>query len=213
MVGVGELLVGERVRVLAVMVMAVMAAVAVTDLEGLFSWHPFLMTLAFSFIMTEAILLFSPECSPVPSYSRKIKVRLHWLLQGLATVCALFGLAAISYNKALNNKPHFASWHGLCGLVTVICTCLQSVGGIFLFYPKLMRKWSLAKLKLYHSISGLVLHMLGSTSLLLGMCSTWFTVAVSGISWYMLALCPLLIALVIMNQITNSHRMKKRMQV
>ncbi|XP_072928647.1 transmembrane reductase CYB561D2 [Hemitrygon akajei] len=179
---------------------------------SLFSWHPFLMALAFSFIMTQAILLFSPESSLILSYSRKIKVRSHWVLQGLATVCAILGLTIISYNKYLNDKPHFTSWHGLIGLATVVYVCLQSTGGVTLLYPKLMRKWSLAKLKLYHATSGLVGYLLGCTSLLLGMCSEWFTGTVASVSWYLAICCPVLLALVIMNQITNAYLRKKRIQ-
>ncbi|XP_067907488.1 cytochrome b561 domain-containing protein 2 isoform X1 [Heterodontus francisci] len=180
--------------------------------SSLFSWHPFLMALAFSFIMTQAILLFSPESSPILSYSRKIKVRSHWVLQGLATVCAVLGLTIISYNKYLNDKPHFTSWHGLVGLVTILYICMQSIGGVSLLYPKLMRNWSLSKLKLYHATSGLVSYLLGCTSLLLGMCSIWFTETVTGISWYLAVCCPVLLTLIIMNQISNAYLKKKRMQ-
>ncbi|XP_041046744.1 cytochrome b561 domain-containing protein 2 isoform X2 [Carcharodon carcharias] len=179
--------------------------------SSLFSWHPFLMALAFSFIMTQALLLFSPETSLIMSYSRKIKVRAHWLLQGLASTCAILGLAIISFNKYLNDKPHFTSWHGLVGLVTVLYICMQSIGGVSLLYPKLMN-WSLSKLKLYHATSGLVGYLLGCTSLLLGMCSTWFTETVTGITWYLAVCCPVLLALVIMNQISNAYLKKKRMQ-
>ncbi|XP_078065484.1 transmembrane reductase CYB561D2 isoform X2 [Mustelus asterias] len=162
--------------------------------------------------MTQAILLFSPETSLILSYSRKIKVRAHWLLQGLATMCAGLGLTIISYNKYLNDKPHFTSWHGLVGLVTVLYICMQSIGGVSLLYPKLMRNWSLSKLKLYHATSGLVAYLLGCTSLLLGMCSTWFIETATGISWYLAVCCPALLALVLMNQISSAFLKKKRMQ-
>ncbi|XP_072328162.1 transmembrane reductase CYB561D2 isoform X1 [Scyliorhinus torazame] len=188
--------------------------VAVVSRPGssLFSWHPFLMSVAFSFIMTQAILLFSPETSLILSYSRKIKVRVHWLLQGLTTMCAILGLTIISYNKYLNDKPHFTSWHGLVGLVTVFYICMQSIGGVSLLYPKLMGNWSLSKLKLYHATSGLVGYLLGCTSLLLGMCSSWFTETVNGISWYIAVCCPALLALVLMNQISSAYLKRKRMQ-
>ncbi|GCB62824.1 hypothetical protein scyTo_0013120 [Scyliorhinus torazame] len=168
--------------------------------------------MVFSFIMTQAILLFSPETSLILSYSRKIKVRVHWLLQGLTTMCAILGLTIISYNKYLNDKPHFTSWHGLVGLVTVFYICMQSIGGVSLLYPKLMGNWSLSKLKLYHATSGLVGYLLGCTSLLLGMCSSWFTETVNGISWYIAVCCPALLALVLMNQISSAYLKRKRMQ-
>ncbi|CAK6973788.1 transmembrane reductase CYB561D2 [Scomber scombrus] len=177
-----------------------------------FSWHPFCMTMAFSFFMTEAILLFSPHGSPIKKFSHKTKGRVHWMLQCLCVCCAVLGLAAISYNKHLNGKPHFNSWHGLLGLVTVCAVVLQSLAAVPLIYHSLAKGWSLAKLKRYHAASGLVTFVLGSASLLLGLCSAWFTASVSEYIWYMSALCPVLGALVIMNQVSTSYMAKKRLQ-
>ncbi|XP_005992722.1 transmembrane reductase CYB561D2 [Latimeria chalumnae] len=189
--------------------------VAVTARPGtsLFSWHPFLMSLAFSFFMTEAVLVFSPESSPIQSFSRKVKARCHWVLQVLAVLCALLGLAIIIYNKYINDKPHFATWHGLIGLISVMYACGQSLGGVSLLYPKLVKGWSLAKLKLYHATSGLVGYLLGTTSLLLGMCSLWFTASVTGIAWYLAVFSPVLTGLVIMNQVSNTYLSGKRMKL
>ncbi|KAA0712011.1 Cytochrome b561 domain-containing protein 2 [Triplophysa tibetana] len=180
--------------------------------SSLFSWHPFLMSLAFSFFMTEAILLFNPHSSPVGKLKHKTKGRLHWILQCLCVFCAIVGLIAIAYNKNLNEKPHFTSWHGLIGLVTVIVVVLQSLGALSLLYPKLAKGWSLAKLKRYHATSGLLTYLLGSISLLLGLCTAWFSSNVSGYVWYLAALCPTLCALVIMSQVTNAYMAKKRQQ-
>ncbi|XP_029455388.1 cytochrome b561 domain-containing protein 2 isoform X2 [Rhinatrema bivittatum] len=180
--------------------------------SSLFSWHPFLMSLAFSFFMTEAVLVFSPESSLVRSFSRKIKVRVHWAVQLLSLFCALLGLAIISYNKHLNSKPHFATWHGLIGLVTVLFASLQCLGGSTLLYPKLMKNWTLAKLKVYHATSGLIGYLLGCCSLFLGMCSLWFTASVTGVFWYLSILCPVLTGLVVMNQVSNAYLYRKRSQ-
>ncbi|XP_041634242.1 cytochrome b561 domain-containing protein 2 [Cheilinus undulatus] len=180
--------------------------------SSLFSWHPFLMTLAFSLFMTEAILLFSPHGSPIKRLPHKTKGRVHWILQVLCVSCAVLGLAAISYNKHLNDKPHFTSWHGFLGLLTVCVVGLQSVAAVPLIYHSLAKGWSLAKLKRYHAASGLVTYLLGSASLLLGLCSAWFTKSVDGYMWYLPALCPVLSALVMMNQVTSSYVAKKRFQ-
>ncbi|XP_071351052.1 transmembrane reductase CYB561D2 [Trachinotus anak] len=179
---------------------------------SLFSWHPFLMTLAFSFFMTEAILLFSPHGSPVKRLPHKTKGRVHWILQCLCVSCAVLGLAAISYNKHLNGKPHFTSWHGLLGLLTVCVAGLQSLAAVPLIYHSLAKGWSLAKLKRYHAASGLVTYLLGSISLLFGLCSAWFTASVREHTWYLSALCPALSALIIMNQVTSAYMAKKRLQ-
>ncbi|XP_059679274.1 transmembrane reductase CYB561D2 isoform X1 [Gavia stellata] len=208
-------------------------AVAVLARPGssLFSWHPLLMALAvspapppprlpatspccapFSFLMTEALLIFSPETSLLRSFSRKVKVRVHWVLQLLALLCALLGLGVITYNKHLNGKAHFVTWHGLTGLLTVLYAGGQCMGGVLLLYPKLMKNWTLAKLKLYHATSGLVGYLLGCASLMLGMCSLWFTTSVTSVSWYLAMLCPLLTSLVIMNQVSNAYLYRKRSQ-
>uniref|UniRef100_A0A8D2NJ31 ascorbate ferrireductase (transmembrane) n=2 Tax=Zonotrichia albicollis TaxID=44394 RepID=A0A8D2NJ31_ZONAL len=190
------------------------AAVAVLARPGssLFSWHPLLMALAFSFLMTEALLIFSPETSLLRSFSRKVRVRVHWALQLLALLCALLGLAIITYNKHLNGKGHFVTWHGLTGLLAVLYAGGQCAGGVLLLYPKLMKNWTLAKLKLYHATSGLVGYLLGCASLMLGMCSLWFTTTVTGVSWYLAMLCPLVTSLVIMNQVSNAYLYRKRSQ-
>ncbi|KAM4613379.1 transmembrane reductase CYB561D2 [Polymixia lowei] len=177
-----------------------------------FSWHPFLMSLAFSFFMTEAILIFSPHGSPIKKFPHKTKVRIHWILQCLCVSCATLGLAAITYNKHLNGKPHFTSWHGLLGLMTVCVVGLQSFLALPLIYHSLVKGWSLAKLKRYHATSGLITYLLGSASLFLGVCSLWFTTSVGEHTWYLSALCPALSALVIMSQVTNAYMTKKRLQ-
>ncbi|NWV36345.1 C56D2 protein, partial [Grantiella picta] len=182
------------------------------SLAGLFSWHPLLMALAFSFLMTEALLIFSPETSLLRSFSRKVRVRAHWALQLVALLCALLGLGIITYNKHLNGKGHFVTWHGLTGLLAVLYAGGQCAGGVLLLYPKLMKNWTLAKLKLYHATSGLVGYLLGCASLMLGMCSLWFTTTVTGASWYLAMLCPVVTSLVIMNQVSNAYLYRKRSQ-
>lgn len=162
--------------------------------------------------MTEAILLFSPHGSPIKKLPHKTKGRVHWVLQGLCVSSAVLGLAAISYNKHLNGKPHFTSWHGLLGLLTVCVVCAQSLAAAPLVYQSLAKGWSLAKLKRYHAASGLITYLLGSASLLLGLCSTWFSASVRDYTWYLTALCPALSAFVVMNQVSRAYMAKKRLQ-
>lgn len=190
------------------------ASIAVLSRPGSswFSWHPFLMTLAFSFFMTEAILLFSPHGSPMRRFSHKTKGRVHWILQSLCVSCAVLGLAAIAYNKHLNAKPHFTSWHGVLGLLTVCVVGLQSVAAAPLIYHSLAKGWSLAKLKRYHAAAGLVTYLLGSASLLLGLSSAWFVASVGEHTWYLSVLCCAFNALVIMSQVTSAYMAKKRLQ-
>ncbi|XP_064160362.1 transmembrane reductase CYB561D2 isoform X1 [Anguilla rostrata] len=202
---------GVAVHVLCLSFTVFIAALARPG-SSLFSWHPFLMTLAFSFFMTEALLLFSPHSSPIQKFSHKSKARYHWILQCLCVACAGLGLAAISYNKHLNGKPHFSTWHGLVGLLAACGVAAQSAGGLPLLYHRLVKGWSLARLKRYHAVSGLLAYLLGSSSLMLGMCSLWFTASVHGASWYLVAACPVLSALFIMSQVTNAYMAKKALR-
>ncbi|XP_035243615.1 cytochrome b561 domain-containing protein 2 isoform X2 [Anguilla anguilla] len=182
---------GVAVHVLCLSFTVFIAALARPG-SSLFSWHPFLMTLA--------------------KFSHKSKARYHWILQCLCVACAGLGLAAISYNKHLNGKPHFSTWHGLVGLLAACGVAAQSAGGLPLLYHRLVKGWSLARLKRYHAVSGLLAYLLGSSSLMLGMCSLWFTASVHGASWYLVAACPALSALFIMSQVTNAYMAKKALR-
>lgn len=176
------------------------------------SLHVPFLSPQFSFLMTEALLVFSPESSLLRSLSRKGRTRYHWVLQLLALLCALLGLGLVVLHKEQLGKAHLATWHGRAGLLAVLWAGLQCSGGVGLLYPKLLPRWPLAKLKLYHATSGLVCYLLGSSSLLLGMCSLWFTAAVTGGFWYLAVLCPIITSLVIMNQVSNAYLYRKRIQ-
>lgn len=190
------------------------AGVAVLARPGssLFSWHPLLMALAVSLLMTEALLAFSPEASPLRGLSRKAKARAHWVLQALAVLCAALGLGLVAYNKHLHGTGHLRTWHGRIGLLTVLYFAVQSLGGLPLLYPKLAGSWPPGKLRLYHATAGLVGYLLGCASLTLGMCSLWFTTAARGAAWYLAVLCPVLTSLVVMNQVSNAYLYRKRSQ-
>lgn len=170
------------------------------------------MTLAFSFFMTEAVLLFSPHASLMRTFPHKSKGRLHWILQCACLACASLGLAAIACNKNRTGKAHFTSWHGVTGLVTFCVVAVQCLAAVPLIYPSIVKGWSLARLKRYHATAGLLAYLLGSGSLFLGVRSTWFVASVGEPAWYLAALCPALCALVIMDQVTNAYMAKKRLQ-
>lgn len=171
-----------------------------------------LCSLQFSLFMTEAILLFSPHASPVKRLPHRTKTRVHWLLQCVCACCAALGLAAICYNKRLHGKAHLGSWHGLLGLLTVVVLGLQSVAALPLVYHRLARGCSLAALKRCHAASGLLAYLLGSASLLLGLCSSWFSGSVREHAWYLSALCPALTALLVTKQVASAYVAKKRFQ-
>ncbi|CAL8335445.1 unnamed protein product [Merluccius merluccius] len=167
---------------------------------------------SFSFFMTEAILLFSPHGSPIRMLTRRSKVRVHWVLQCACLACAALGLASIVYNKHLVGKAHFASWHGLLGLVAVCVAGLQCLAAVSLVYPSLVRGWPLARLKRWHAAAGLLAYLLGGGSLVLGVRSAWFTASVGGLAWYLAALCPAVSGLVVVSQVTDAYMANKRLQ-
>lgn len=169
------------------------------------------MSHQFSLFMSEAILIFTPHGSPIKKLTYRTKSRFHWILQGLCVSCAALGIVAIYYNKHLNGKPHLTSWHGVLGVMTLWVAMLQFLAALPLLYHSLAKGWSLAKLKQYHAATGMVTYLLGCISLVLGLSSAWFTASVKGYAWYLTALCPVLCALYIVNQITTGLTSKKRL--
>lgn len=161
--------------------------------------------------MTEAILIFSPHGSPIKKLTYRTKSRLHWMLQSLCVSCAVLGVAAIFYNKHLKGKPHFTSWHGVLGVLTLWVVILQSLAALPLLYNSLAKGWSLAKLKQYHAATGMLSYLLGSISLVLGLSSAWFTASVRGYAWYLTVLCPVVCALAVIEQITTRYTSKKQL--
>merc|ERR1712228_1069306 len=105
----------------------------------LFHWHPFLMTLSFVFLLPGGLSYLQPRLSAISSLGLKIgyiaKVRFHWIAMTFAALLGTCGVAVIYYNKILNDKPHFTSWHGLVGIVTIALFASQALGGIFVLYP------------------------------------------------------------------------------
>lgn len=179
--------------------------------SSLFSWHPVLMSLAFSFLMTEALLVFSPESSLLRAFSRKARARCHWVLQLLALLCALLGLGLVILHKEQLGKAHLATRHGQAGLLAVLWAGLQCSGA-----------WRCSTRSCcpdgpWRSSS--------CTTPLLGWWATCWAVPAccwacahcgsrppSRGAWYLAVLCPILTSLVIMNQVSNAYLYRKRIQ-
>ena len=169
---------------------------------------------SFQFItfMFEGLLVFNRESSLLLTASRQTKVLVHWVLQASAVTCAALGFMVIFYNKYLYNKPHFTTWHGLFGVITVSYIMLQSVGGSFVKYEFLrsLIKLRLADLKLYHATSGLIAFTLVTVTLMLALYSNWFTSNVDNILWYACLAAVSFMAIIVMNQITTEYLPKTR---
>ncbi|XP_043932812.1 probable transmembrane reductase CYB561D1 [Protopterus annectens] len=181
--------------------------------SSLFSWHPVCMSLAFCLGMTEGILLFSHESSPLCLWSHKTKVRLHWILQALVLTAAITGLVLIVSNKNLTEQPHLVSWHSVLGIVTLAATCGQGLYGLLLLFPGLIKNCSAARLKLYHATSGLLCYMLATVTVVLAMYSGWFQAQINGTAWYICVVAPFYPALVVMNQITSAYLPRRKVDI
>jgi len=179
--------------------------------SSLFSWHPTLMVLAFTFLMVEGILVFSKESSLIQKAARPTKVNTHTVCMVLSLLCCLGGAFVIWYNKELNGKPHVISWHGIIGYITVTYVGIQCLAGIFVKYHKILANYIKPfQLKMNHATSGLFLYSMVCLSMVLGMYSNWFTANVTGTSWYACFACPSILILVVMNQITTNYLGNRR---
>ena len=159
--------------------------------------------------MAEAMFVYSPLSSFIPKAERSSKVMWHWIGMLCGLVCGVAGVSVIWYNKELHGKPHATSWHGTLGYITMAYYCIETLGGVFVKYPSLVKSYVRpADLKLYHATAALVLFTLACVTIDLAMFSDWFVSNVTGTSWYMCFACPSILALAVMSQITTAfaHR-------
>lgn len=182
--------------------------------SSLFSWHPTLMTLAFVGCMFEGLLAFNPESSLFFGAARQTKVLFHQVCQICAVVLSLAGFAVIYYNKTLNDKPHFTTWHGFFGIITIIVSSLQSFGGDLVRYAGLRAflkiKSSLAVLKVYHATSGLITFTLVTVTFVCAFYSSWFTSHVDGLLWYPCMASLSFMSMIVMNRVVGEYLPRTR---
>lgn len=140
--------------------------------------------LQFTGLMTEALLIFSKSGLAAGALHGK-RVTMHWILLLLTAVCHSLGFAAIYFNKEINEKPHFTSWHGIIGLLASALLVIQLSVGVFAKYPKLLKMFMHAKtVKVNHAVVGMLTFSLGMVTTLLGFWSTWFVNNTSAIISY-----------------------------
>ena len=121
-------------------------------------------------------------------------------------VFVIAGFVVIFYSKWARDKSHFTSWHGLVGVIAVVYMVLQCLGGLNLLYPQTaLRFFHLVSLKQLHATSALLFFSLVVASLVTGMLSKWFVASVTGTSWYMCAVCPMLILTMLASQVNSAH--------
>uniref|UniRef100_A0A0B7AGH3 ascorbate ferrireductase (transmembrane) n=2 Tax=Arion vulgaris TaxID=1028688 RepID=A0A0B7AGH3_9EUPU len=182
--------------------------ISVVPGSSLFSWHPTLMAVGASLLMVEGIVIFSKSSSLFPNMSRPTKASIHYLLMGGGVSCMIAGLVAIYLNKEQAGKPHFKSWHGLLGVITVGYACAQSSGGALAKYHKYVGpiiKIRLADLKLYHATSGLLAYLLVTVTLLLSLQTSWALTSIHWALWYASFASVCASAMVVMTHITTTY--------
>ena len=159
--------------------------------------------------MFEAILLFSPYSSLIPSASRMEKAKYHWILQVAALVTASLGFIAIYLHKERNKAVpvHFRSWHAKFGLASVVLMFINCAGGIGLLYPNSamlnpsgIKLWLRKKL---HAVFGSLVFLVASCTLILSLYTTWFNKVAGEFIWYAMLALITVITSVVTNQVVN----------
>eukprot|EP01012_Entosiphon_sulcatum_P017258 TRINITY_DN22051_c0_g1_i1.p1 TRINITY_DN22051_c0_g1~~TRINITY_DN22051_c0_g1_i1.p1 ORF type:complete len:256 (+),score=48.69 TRINITY_DN22051_c0_g1_i1:50-769(+) len=96
-----------------------------------FSWHPFLMTIAFLLLFAEGSLAF--RTLPGLDISRGGRKVLHMSAAIAALVVAWIAFWAIIENHRVFKRSDFYTVHGTVGLICLVLATLQFLGG-FIFY-------------------------------------------------------------------------------
>ncbi|KAG9331978.1 hypothetical protein JZ751_016313 [Albula glossodonta] len=194
----------RRIAVIAAHVIVVGFTILITVLSrpgtSLFSWHPVCMSIAFCLCMTEGILLFWGQGCVLYCKSRRGRVCVHAVLQGMALVGGAVGVAFMVSSKCVSERPHMVSWHSVVGAFTMAASVLQGGAGLWLaLSPR-----PPPHLRLYHSTCSLLVYLLVVAAVMLAMFTDWFQATVRGPLRLPLVLLPLLPALVVMSQVTRA---------
>lgn len=103
------------------------------------------------------------------------KVRVHWLLQAVATGCTVLGFAAVGVHKLLLDKRHFGTWHAQYGLAAMLCTVATTAAGLVAKYGvQLRNRWRPVTTKIVHAALALLNYKLMAVTMALGVFSSWF---------------------------------------
>ncbi|WWC63132.1 uncharacterized protein I303_105732 [Kwoniella dejecticola CBS 10117] len=142
---------------------------------GWFAVHPPMQSLA----ITAFLLGITPLQPPGTNSSIKAtRFKSHQnIMLGLALPILTIGSVAMVYNKYLHGAPHFTSWHGKLGLISICWILAQaSIGAASVWFDgKLFGgKESAKRVYKYHRLSGyLLITLMLSTIYLAGIHSDW----------------------------------------
>ncbi|KAJ5648479.1 hypothetical protein N7490_004851 [Penicillium lividum] len=152
----------------------------------LFSAHPLLASSGL-LLQIQGTLILQPTSTPS---QKRIGARAHYTIQLLSTILFISAFIVIEVNKG--SHPHFASAHGILGLLTIIFVVLQSLFGIVQYFLPVIVLGSVdngKKLYKYHRWSGYVaLLVLEIPTAIWGATQTDYSIAVLHILlWAVLA--------------------------
>lgn len=124
---------------------------------GLFFFHPILQSLSIA-VFIYGILTLQPTSQ---AKTKAAGLTRHQLaMMGLGVPAIFLGTLAIVRRKALHESPHFTSWHGTLGIISMSWLVIQVVAGggsvwfggrLFGGNPKAKLVWK------YHRLSGYLL--------------------------------------------------------
>ncbi|KAJ9581855.1 hypothetical protein L9F63_003810 [Diploptera punctata] len=161
---------------------------------SLFSWHPCFMTLGFTLLITEAVILLSRESIfKFLKYDREELIRKHWILHLLGGTAIAIGLTTIILHKENEHYPHFKTFHSITGLISVILFVLGCLHGIITLYsPNFQSLVKPFKIKFTHVCIGILTFLFGMLSQCSGIFSNFFyTVS----SWEAQLTCIILVTI------------------
>lgn len=82
------------------------------------TYHAWFTTIAYQLFMSEGILaLYNQNTITLYIQSRVYKVRIHWVLQSIASIMAIYGITMQIYNRQITNRSHFHNTHGITGKI------------------------------------------------------------------------------------------------
>lgn len=93
-----------------------------------------------------------------------------------ATVLIAAGFAVVFINKTNLNKEHFKTWHGFCGLLSLISGTPALLNGLGALYDVNLKNYIKPNvIKLIHQASGTIAFIFGGITLILSVYTKWFT--------------------------------------
>lgn len=176
----------------------------------LFSYHPALMTIAYSLLVFEAVQIFN-KSNPVRSWLPVRPVTFHWLLAGTSMICIGGGMYAVFTHKENLGKEHFVSLHSKLGLVANSGMFMTAIGGVLTLYR---RNLSLPPIvKTGHMVAGAVVYSCAVGALLTGLSSNWFSNVVmvnAPVYWKVIFSLPVVCGFVVVTQVVIKVLKKPR---